>query len=371
MPKRKAPKGTFWRGPVLWGRIQAEGGDIRWSLRTDDPVVALARRTKERDRQIAVSKFGDERKTFAEVLEAWGTHVTRNVAPRTAQRYAVSLGKLEPFLDGLYLDEVDGAVVGEIIDGRIANGVTNATIKRDLVALSSVLKFAQARKWRPDNPARDHMALVKERHEPIVLPNPDDIRRVIAAAPGMMAALILAAWHSGCRIGELVNAKHSQIDHARKQLTIIGKRNKLRVIDLHGWGYDEVFKSLPANPGKPWLFWHHDGEPYRTASGQFERLVNRLQAQARKPAQPGQGQPLPFRGFRFHDLRHRHAVDWLKSGRSIYDLQKRLGHTSVKTTEIYCAYLTSEEERIVKFGPAAEGTKSGTTPTVSPRRLAD
>jgi integrase/recombinase XerD len=371
MSKRKAPKGTFWRGPVLWGRIQADGGDIRWSLRTDDPVVALARRKRERDRQIAVSKFGDERKTFAEVLEAWGTHVTRNVGPKTAQRYAVSLGKLEPFLDGLYLDEVDGTVVGEIIDGRIANGVSNATIKRDLVALSSVLKFAQARKWRPDNPARDHMALVKERREPIILPNSDDIRHVIAAAPGMMAALILAAWHTGCRIGELVSAKHSQIDHARKQLTVVGKRNKVRVITLEGWGYDEVFKSLPAYPGKPWLFWHHDGEPYRTASGQFERLVNRLQAQAQKPAQSGPEQPQPFRGFRFHDLRHRHAVDWLKSGSSIYDLQKRLGHTSVKTTEIYCAYLTSDEEHLVKFGSRSEGTKSGTRPTVLPKHNAD
>ena len=72
MSKRKAPKGTFWRGPILWGRIQADGADIRWSLRTDDPVVALARRKRERDRQIAVSKFGDERKTFAEALESWG-----------------------------------------------------------------------------------------------------------------------------------------------------------------------------------------------------------------------------------------------------------------------------------------------------------
>ena len=103
------------------------------------------------------------------------------------------------------------------------------------------------------------------------------------------------------------------------------------------------------------------------ASGQFERLVNRLQAQARKPAQAPREQPHPFRGFRFHDLRHRHAVDWLKSGRSIYDLQKRLGHTSVKTTEIYCTYLTSEEERIVKFGPTTKGTNSGTVPTVSPK----
>ena len=45
------------------------------------------------------------------------------------------------------------------------------------------------------------------------------IRAKLAAAPGMMAALILAAWYTGCRIGELVRAKHSHIDHARKQLT--------------------------------------------------------------------------------------------------------------------------------------------------------
>jgi integrase/recombinase XerD len=140
-----------------------------------------------------------------------------------------------------------------------------------------------------------------------------------------------------------VKAKHSQIDHTRQQLTVIGKRNEIRVISLHGWGYDEVFKTLPAYPGKPWLFWRHDGGPYRTASGHFERLVNRLQTQAQKPAQSDREQPQPFRGFRFHDLRHRHAVDWFKSRGSIYDLQKRLGHTSVKTTEIYCAYPTSDE----------------------------
>jgi integrase len=36
-----------------------------------------------------------------------------------------------------------------------------------------------------------------------------------------------------------------------------------------------------------------------------------------------------FRRFRFHDLRHLHAVQWLQSGRSIYSLQQRLGHTSL------------------------------------------
>jgi integrase/recombinase XerD len=146
MPNRKSPKGTFWRGRVLWGRIQAEGGDMRWSRSTNDPVVALARRERERDRQIAVSKFRRRAQGLRRGLGTWGAHVTRNVRPKTAQRYAVSLDKLEPFLNGRYIDELDHAIVGDIIDGRIANGVSNATIKRDLVAFSSVLKFAQARK---------------------------------------------------------------------------------------------------------------------------------------------------------------------------------------------------------------------------------
>jgi integrase/recombinase XerD len=64
----------------------------------------------------------------------------------------------------------------------------------------------------------------------------------------------------------------------------------------------------------------------------------------------GEKQAQDFRLFRFHDLRHLHAVNWVKSGRSIYVLQQRLGHTSVKTTEIYLQFLTPEEKQAAMFG---------------------
>jgi integrase/recombinase XerD len=119
----------------------------------------------------------------------------------------------------------------------------------------------------------------------------------------------------GCRIDELVTAKRSQLDHTRRQLTVIGKRNKLRVIDLDGWGYDEVFRRLPAKLGKPSLFWHHNGEPYKTASGQFKRLVKSVDRQAQKQARETPEQAHSFRAFRFHDLRHRHpSTEGTKSG---------------------------------------------------------
>jgi integrase/recombinase XerD len=68
-----------------------------------------------------------------------------------------------------------------------------------------------------------------------------------------------------------------------------------------------------------------------------------------------------FVRFRFHDLRHLHAVEWLRSGRSIYVLQHRLGHNSIKTTEVYLKYLTAEEQQRGK-GLAGDtpGTNSGT-----------
>lgn len=45
----------------------------------------------------------------------------------------------------------------------------------------------------------------------------------------------------------------------------------------------------------------------------------------------------------FHDLRHLFAVEALRGGMGIYRLSKHLGHTSVKTTEIYLDFLTPEE----------------------------
>lgn len=366
MPKRKAPKGCFWRGNTLWGRIQAGGRDIKRSLRTDDPAVAESRLKVERARYIAATRYGDQRRTFQEAMESWSPFIQREVSPKTLRRYASSLAVLQPRLDGLYLDEIDKKLIGEIVEWRrlptIPTGkkkairVSNATIKRDLTALSSVMDYAVDQEWREDNPVlswlRPQMrkkTRIRERRDPIVLPSHADVRRVIERAPGLFATLIEAAWKTGARLDELVSAKRTQVNHARRQLTVIGKRNKQRVIDLDGWGYEDVFKPIPATLAAPWLFWHDAGGPYRTASGRFRAIIKSVAKQAQKQEQP-------FRPFRFHDLRHLHAVDWLKSGRSIYDLQKRLGHSSLLTTEIYLEYLTPQEQLLAKQA----GTKTGT-----------
>jgi integrase/recombinase XerD len=340
--QRKAPAGCYWRGNTLWGRVKIRGRLVRWSLATDDPAIAKARRQAGKERALA-DVHGDARRTFEEVFTAWEVQLLRSVGPKTAMRYLVSLKQLSPWLERRGLANIDGRLVAEIIRERQRVGVTNATIKRDLGALSSIMNFAILQGWIDINPVLPKLALVPERRDPILLPNDADIALVLERAPGMVGQMVMAALKTGAREDELAKAKRIDIDHARKQMTVVGKRNKLRVIDLVPFDGYEFFTALPPFIGKPFLFWHDQGAPYSSFAPTFNKLMNRVEAWA---ATNG----VEFRRFRFHHLRHRHAVDWLKSGRDIYSLQGRLGHTSIKTTEIYLEYLTPEEIQITKFG---------------------
>lgn len=381
----KAPTGCFWREGVLYGRIQTGGGDIKWSLRTDDPKVAATRRAAERKRAVAIQRYGDQRVTFTEAMEGWGAWIAPQVSPKTLARYTTSLGMLQPHLEGLFQDEIDKEVIKAIVKARRDTPVilpgrkhpttaSIATIKRDLTALSSVMDYCIDEDWREDNPvisylrpARRRKSRLQERRDPIVLPDPAHIRLVIAAAPGLFASMIEAALKTGARLDELAKGQRRHFDRDRRQLTIIGKRNKLRVIDLVDDGEDfgfELFSGLPVSIETKALFWHkriakhrsrlgqQPAAPYRQISNNFGRLVKAVAAQAQKQDQD-------FRPFTFHHLRHRAAVDWLKSGRSIYVLQQRLGHTSIKTTEVYLAYLTAEEAQIAMLGRTTAGSKTG------------
>jgi integrase/recombinase XerD len=408
--KPKAPKGCYWRDGVLYGRIQVTGGpDIRWSLRTDDPKIAADRRKKERGRVTGAQRYGEHRRTFAEVLEPWAEDVAGKIGAKTLKRYASALGVMEPHLDGLYLDEFDQrappddpeAPCGKKLIGAIVKAEreewytppgkkkpikrTIATIKRHLTALSSVLDFCIDEGWMASNPVREWLnpagrrkSRLKERRDPIVLPDPAHIEMVIAnAGGGLFAEMIRAAVKTGARLDELGKGLRHHFDSDRKQFTVVGKRNKLRVLDLEADGEDfgfELFSRLPASLETKALFWHRPppgktdkpgekpkAQRYKSISSNFRRVVAATAKQAQKQAQ---NQAQDFRPFRFHDLRHVHAVNWLKSGRSIYILQQRLGHTSVKTTEMYLQFLTAEEKQIAMFGRVETGTKTGTNAAV-------
>lgn len=294
---------------------------------------------------------------------AWGEQIGSGVKASTVRRYAVSLRQMEPFLTGLFLDEVNKACVADIIRQRRAKGATNATIRRDLTALSSVLGYAEEEGWRDDNPALARLRRLKERRDPIVLPHPVHVRRVMDRAPGLFAKLIEAALLTGCRQNELVTLERRQIDHGRRQLALYStKTSRPRVLDLSPAAY-ALFRDMPVTMASRSVFWHGPGEPYANVSSRFAVFVRDAQKAAQREG-------ADFRPFRFHDLRHSFAVDYLKNRvGGLYDLQQHLGHSSVKVTELYLAHLTPDEARAAKDGAAqnpAPVQRFGTAEGVEP-----
>ena len=86
--------------------------------------------------------------------------------------------------------------------------------------------------WREGNPTLSKRRILRERRDPIALPRHVDIEAVIAVASPLFAALIRAAWLTGCRQDELVTARWSRFDRKAGTLEVIGKGNKRRVIQL-------------------------------------------------------------------------------------------------------------------------------------------
>jgi integrase/recombinase XerD len=84
--KRKAPPGTYWRGETLFGRVKVRGRLFRWSLGTNDPKLAKARREAGKTRALA-DVYGDARRTFEEVYTAWDVQLPRSHSTKTVTRY--------------------------------------------------------------------------------------------------------------------------------------------------------------------------------------------------------------------------------------------------------------------------------------------
>jgi integrase/recombinase XerD len=168
------------------------------------------------------------------------------------------------------------------VRARTATGVKNATIKRDLVALSSVINFAIDQGWRDDNPVLPRMRRIKERRDPIMLPHSVDVDLVVGRSPSMIADLGRAAVATGARQDELLRARREHVDYGRRQMILVGKGNKVRVIALDPYGGYGLMCGLPVFARSPVLFRHSGGKPYRNFASQFAAIVKRTDAWARE-----------------------------------------------------------------------------------------
>jgi site-specific recombinase XerD len=206
-----------------------------------------------------------------------------------------------------------------------------------VIALRSFLKWLIRNDYNVMSPDKIDLPHVSERQVKFL--NGDQVDRLLNSPSlsninGKRDKAILETFFStGLRVSELVKLNRDELDLDRRELGVIGKGGKGRVVFLSSRAAEWINTYLSARNDhfKP-LFIRHRGSLRPTLSDEEVRLtvrsIQRLVKQyAKKVKIPVDVTP--------HVLRHSFATDLLIAGADLRSVQEMLGHKNIATTQIY------------------------------------
>lgn len=230
-----------------------------------------------------------------------------------------------------YLDEITKHDIHRVHRLRVERGGAVGSANRQLVLIRYI--FNLAIRWetpgitknpsagvRPfDDPSKKERFLSVEEAKRLyeaVKQNPNRMLRYI------VPMLIL----TGARKREALDAQWRDFDIERRDWRVpMSKSGRPRHIPLSE-GVIQLLQTVPRFPDCPFVF------PNPKTLKPYESIFNSWNT-ARKLA--------GLTDVRIHDLRHSFASFLVNNGRSLYEVQRILGHTQIKTTQRY-AHLSQD-----------------------------
>jgi integrase/recombinase XerD len=164
----------------------------------------------------------------------------------------------------------------------------------------------------------------KNKQLPIVL-SVDEIQRMFDVCENKKHKVILALLYScSLRVSELINLKWKHIDRSRMIINIIqAKGNKDRQVALNQQLIDLLTEYYREYEPKEYILNGQFGLQYSDTS--VNQVIKQLGAKA----------GIQNKRLYTHLMRHTSATHMVENGIDINLIQKLLGHSSVKTTNIY------------------------------------
>jgi site-specific recombinase XerD len=184
--------------------------------------------------------------------------------------------------------------------------------------------------------ARQTTFIHEARKVPIAL-SPDEVRRMLAAAPGLKyKAALSVAYAAGLRVSEVVALKVSDIDSKRMLIRVEqGKGRKDRNAMLSPVLLELLREWWKLSRSRGWLFPGRDPvQPMTTRQLTRACHMAAQAAEITKRVSP-------------HTLRHSFATHLLEHGVDIRVIQVLLGHAKLDTTALYTRVATNTIREVV------------------------
>jgi integrase/recombinase XerD len=335
MPRNLRRRGTIW-----WYRITKAGTAHEGSLETDS--LSLAKDRLERvKRELTATKFGEKpRRTFDEASLRFAREHYKRLKPKSRKRYGVSLQALADHFEGVFLEDIGSAKLGDFERSRLDQGVTSTTVRRDLACLSSLFSRAEEWEWVTHNPVKPYKrgrakAGLREGAPRTRYLTLAEEAAILATAPPKSRDWFAFAIDTGLRKEEQASLLLTDIDLAQNQLTVraaVAKSGRERVVPLLPRARQTVIRLAGERVGAVPLFVTVKGERYSTES---PTLYEALRKACRRAM---------IAHASLHDLRRTCGCRLLQEhGMSFEKVSAWLGHADVRITQQRYAFLRVED----------------------------
>jgi len=273
------------------------------------------------------------------LLRTFLTHleVERGLSPHTIDAYRRDLDHFVCFVAGEESPSrgIDASTLFEFLMSERQRGRDVRSVRRSLSALKTFFRFLRRERVLSSNPAA-HIENPRMWQE---LPNvlsEEEVRRLLQAVeefpsryPLRDRALLEMLYGTGLRVSELTGLHETDLRFDLGILRCLGKGRKERVVPVSRICRQAVDQYLREE--RPRLAHGRSTDlVFLSRSGKAlgrEVVRNLIVKYARLAGLPGTITP--------HTLRHSFATHLLRGGADLRVLQEILGHSKLKTTEIY------------------------------------
>ena len=281
---------------------------------------------------------------FSEYLE-----LEKNYSRHTVTAYIKDLEGFQSFClskhDFEKIDDVSYTQIRDWIIYLVESAISNRTVNRKISSLNSYFKFLLKTKSIDINPLAKHKALKTDKKIQVPF-SIKEINAVLLAIPtddsfeAVRDKLIVELFYStGMRRAELIHLKINSINLSEKQLKVLGKRNKERLIPLLPIIIENLAQYLKfrekLESSLDYLFLTKKGNKiyetlvYRVINNYFSKVSSKLK---KSP----------------HILRHSFATHLLNEGADLNSVKELLGHSSLASTQVYIHNSLDQLKKVYK-----------------------